>query len=122
MNMTRPAPPCPECGGVRYWYGSVEFWVGNGRSPDDNLNAAVCGDCGYSSLYLQKLPEFRQALAARSAAPPAGDPAAPPAGDPKDAPGLLAGGPADPAEKRAFRKAVREQHKAMRKQKNPGSA
>lgn len=114
MNMTRPAPPCPECGGVRYWYGSVEFWVGNGRSSDDNLNAAVCGDCGYSSLYLQKLPEFRQALAAGSAAPPATNPA--------DASGLLAGGPADPAEKRAFRQAVREQHKAMRKQKKSGSA
>lgn len=113
MNMTRPAPPCPECGGVRYWYGSVEFWVGNGRSSDDNLNAAVCGDCGYSSLYLRKLSEFRQALAAKSAAPPAGDP--------QDAPGPLAGGPADPAEKRAFRNAVREQHKAMRQQKKSGS-
>ncbi|HEY1821380.1 MAG TPA: hypothetical protein VGG83_15760 [Trebonia sp.] len=27
MDMTRPAPSCPECGGERFWYGSVEFWV-----------------------------------------------------------------------------------------------
>ena len=104
MDTTRPAPPCPECGGARYWYGSVEFWVGgNSRSANDQLNAAVCGTCGYSSLYLHDMAGFRQALVMGSA---------PPAGDLGDAPGMLAAGPRDRAEKKAFRKAVREQKKS----------
>lgn len=104
--MTRPAPPCPECGGARYWYGSVEFWVGgSSRSADDYLNAAVCGNCGYSSLYLQNMPGFRQTLAAMGSAPPAGDLG--------DAPGMLAAsGPPDRAEIQAFRKALRKQKKS----------
>lgn len=64
MDTNRPAPPCPECGGARFWYGNVEFWVGGGaHHSDDNLNAAVCGDCGYSSMYLQSMTRFRQHLA-----------------------------------------------------------
>lgn len=102
-DITRPAPDCPECGGTRYWYGGVEFWVG-GRShgADDYLNAAVCGDCGYSSLYLQNMTEFRLALASLGVGPPARDLA--------DAPGALAASPEpDRAEIKAFRKAVRKQ-------------
>lgn len=109
-DITRPAPPCPECGGARYWYGSVEFWVGGGaHSADDNLNAAVCGDCGYSSLYLQNMAGFRQTLARMGAVPPTGGP--------EDAPGpsVSPAGPSMPrdrAGKRAFRKARREQLKS----------
>lgn len=103
--MSREAPACPECGGARYWYGSVEFWVGGGtHSPDDNLVAAVCGSCGYSSLYLQNMPAFRRTLAAMDADTPAGDP--------EQAPGMLATARPDRAEIRAFRKAVRKQRKS----------
>jgi predicted nucleic-acid-binding Zn-ribbon protein len=105
MDMTRPAPPCPECGGARYWYGSVEFWVGGtSHSGSDQLNAAVCGNCGYSSLYLQNMPGFRQALATMDAAPSDGDPG--------DAPGTRAAGLPDRSEIRAFRKAVRKHRKS----------
>ena len=105
MDLTRPAPPCPECGGARFWYGSVEFWVGGtSHGANDQLNAAVCGNCGYSSLYLQNMPAFRQALATGFA---------PPAADPGDAPGWsAASGPTDRSEVRAFRRAVRKQHKS----------
>jgi predicted nucleic-acid-binding Zn-ribbon protein len=76
MDITRPAPPCPECGGARYWYGNVEFWVGGGsRRGDDNLNAAVCSNCGYSSLYLQSMSRFHQNLAKKGLGPLTGDPA-----------------------------------------------
>jgi predicted nucleic-acid-binding Zn-ribbon protein len=103
--MTPTAPPCPECGGARHWYGSVELWVGGtSHRADDNLNAAVCGNCGYSGLYLQNMPGFRQALAAMGAAP-AGE-------DLGDAPGMLADGPRDRSEGKAFRKAVRNQKKS----------
>jgi hypothetical protein len=62
-DITRPAPCCPECGGVRFWYGSVEFWVtGTTHGPNDHLNIAVCSNCGYSSAYLQNMPKFRQDL------------------------------------------------------------
>jgi len=65
MDITSPAPPCPECGGARFWYGSVELWVAGGtHRNEDNLNAAVCSSCGYSSLYLQNMPKFQQDLAA----------------------------------------------------------
>jgi predicted nucleic-acid-binding Zn-ribbon protein len=101
--MTRPAPPCPECGGARYWYGSVELWVGGtSHRSDDNLDAAVCGNCGYSSLYLQNMPRFRQALAAMGGAPAVDG----------DAPDLLTDGPRDRAEKKAFRKSVRQNKKS----------
>jgi predicted nucleic-acid-binding Zn-ribbon protein len=70
MDMTSPAPPCPECGGARFWYGSVEFWVGGtSHRSDDRLDAAVCGDCGYSSLYLANMAGLRQALASGSGQP-----------------------------------------------------
>ena len=63
MDLTRPAPPCPECGGARFWYGSVEFWVGGtSHGANDQLNAAVCGNCGYSSLYLQNMPGISSGL------------------------------------------------------------
>jgi predicted nucleic-acid-binding Zn-ribbon protein len=105
MDITRPAPPCPECGGTRFWYGSVEFWVGGtSRGANDHLNAAVCSNCGYSSLYLQNMPEFRQALATMGFGPPAADLG--------DAPGMLAASPPDRSEIRAFRKAVRRQKKS----------
>jgi predicted nucleic-acid-binding Zn-ribbon protein len=105
MDMNRLPPPCPECGGARYWYGSVEFWVGGStHASADNLQAAVCGDCGYSSLYLQNMPDFRRKLAAMGVDTPAGDPA--------EAPGMLAATPPDRAEVRAFRKAVRQQRKS----------
>ena len=109
--MTRPAPPCPECGGVRYWYGNVEFWVGGGRrGKDDNLDAAVCGDCGYSSLYLQNMAGFRKALTQMGVVPPAGDP-----GDASVPSAVSPAGPSIPqdrAGRRAFRKALREQLKS----------
>jgi predicted nucleic-acid-binding Zn-ribbon protein len=111
-DMTRPAPACPECGGTRYWYGSVEFWVGGrSRSDDDTLNAAVCGNCGYSSLYLQNMAAFRQTLTRMGVASPAGDPG--------DAPGASAASPEgmsvprDRAGRRAFHKALREQLKSQ---------
>jgi predicted nucleic-acid-binding Zn-ribbon protein len=105
MDISREAPACPECGGARYWYGSVEFWVGGStHSSTDNLQAAVCGDCGYSSLYLENVPDFRRALAAKGADTPAGDP--------QQAPGMLAAAPPDRAEIRAFRKATRRQRKS----------
>jgi hypothetical protein len=105
MDMTRPAPPCPECGGARYWYGSVEFWVGgSSHSANDNLNVAACGNYGCSSLYLQNMPGFRQALAAMGVAPPAGDLG--------EAPGTLAADPPDRAEIQAFRKAIRRQKRS----------
>jgi predicted nucleic-acid-binding Zn-ribbon protein len=103
--MTRPAPPCPECGGARYWYGSVEFWVGgSSHSANDNLYAAVCGNCGYSGLYLQNMPGLRQAVAAMGVAP-AGE-------DLGDAPGMLADGPQNRSEIKAFRKSVRKHKKS----------
>ena len=105
MDITRPAPPCPECGGARFWYGSVEFWVGGtGRGSNDYLNAAVCGNCGYSSLYLQNMPEFRQALAAMGFGPLSADL--------EDAPGMLAASPPDRSKVQAFRKAFRKQKKS----------
>ena len=105
MDITRPAPPCPECGGARFWYGSVEFWVGGtSHGADDQLNAAVCGNCGYSSLYLQNMPEFRRALASMGSGPPTGDPA--------DAPGTMTSGRPDRAEIQAFRKALRKERKS----------
>jgi predicted nucleic-acid-binding Zn-ribbon protein len=105
-DITRPAPPCPECGGERVWYGSVEFWVGgSSHRADDNLNAAVCGNCGYSSLYLQNMQDLRRALASAGMDSPAGDIA--------DAPGALAASrPPDRVEIKAFRKAVRKQMKS----------
>jgi hypothetical protein len=105
-DITRPAPRCPECDGERFWYGSVEFWVGGSfHGSDDNLNVAVCGSCGYSSLYLQNMRDFRHALASAGIEPPASDIA--------DAPGALAASqPPDRAEIKAFRKAVRKQKKA----------
>jgi hypothetical protein len=105
MDLARPAPPCPECGGARFWYGSVEFWVGGTHRADDQLNAAVCGNCGYSSLYLQNLPAFRQALAKAGMGPRNADhgtalgPSA-------------AVGPPDRSEVRAFRKAARKQFRS----------
>jgi hypothetical protein len=104
-DITRPAPRCPECDGERFWYGSVEFWVGGSfHGSDDNLNVAVCGSCGYSSLYLQNMRDFRHALGSAGIEPPASDIA--------DAPGALAASqPPDRAEIKAFRKAVRKQKK-----------
>jgi predicted nucleic-acid-binding Zn-ribbon protein len=70
-DITRPAPRCPECGGARFWYGSVEFWVtGTTHSRDDHLNVAVCSNCGYSSVYLQNMPKFRQDLTKMGFSPP----------------------------------------------------
>jgi len=65
MDITQSAPNCPECGGERFWYGSVELWVGGGTHRDnDNLKAAVCSNCGYSSLYLQDMPKFHKDMEA----------------------------------------------------------
>jgi predicted nucleic-acid-binding Zn-ribbon protein len=92
VDITSPAPPCPECGGARFWYGTVEFWVGGtSRSDDDCLNAAVCGNCGYSSLYLANMSGLREALARGSGQLP---------------------GPPDRSELRAFAKALRKQKKS----------
>jgi predicted nucleic-acid-binding Zn-ribbon protein len=72
MDVNNPAPPCPECGGARFWYGRVEFWIdGTSRRGNNDLNAAVCSECGYTSLYLQNMPEFRKALAKLGIDPPA---------------------------------------------------
>jgi len=106
-DITRPAPRCPECGGARFWYGSVEFWVGGtSHSGTDNLNAAVCGNCGYSGLYLQNMAGFRQALASLGYGPPAGDPEDAVSTDPP------ATSPPDHSEVRAFRKAFRKQNRS----------
>jgi hypothetical protein len=87
---------------VRFWYGSVEFWVGGtSHGADDHLNAAVCGNCGYSSLYLQNMAQFRHVLGF-----------GPPVADLADAPGAPSTGPQDRTEVRAFRKAVRRQKKS----------
>jgi predicted nucleic-acid-binding Zn-ribbon protein len=105
--MRRPAPPCPECGGARFWYGSVEFWVGGSvHGSNDQLNVAVCGNCGYSSLYLQNMTEFRQALANMGTAPPSGSVA--------DAPGVIADASPDRSEIKAFRRAARKQNRSER--------
>jgi len=70
-SITRPAPLCPECGGTRFWYGSVEFWVtGTTHIGGDNLDVAVCSNCGYSSVYLQNMPKFRQDLTRMGFSPP----------------------------------------------------
>ena len=104
LDITRPAPPCPECGGARYWYGNIEFWVGGGRhGRNDNLNAAVCSNCGYSSLYFQNMPEFHQALAKMGLGPLAGDPAG--------AQGMTAASPPDRSESQASRRSFRKQNK-----------
>ena len=106
MDLARPAPPCPECGGRRFWYGSVEFWVGGtSHGANDQLNAAVCGNCGYSSLYLQNMPAFRQALAKAGIGPRNPDHGHAPA-PPVEV------GPPDRSEVRAFRKAARRQFRS----------
>ena len=66
-DITQPAPECPECGGARFWYGSVEFHsIGSAYGaidhPGDYLNVAACSNCGYSSLYLQNMQRFQQSL------------------------------------------------------------
>jgi predicted nucleic-acid-binding Zn-ribbon protein len=73
-DINRPAPRCPECGGVRFWYGEIIFRVTAIRhSTSDGLNVAVCSNCGYSSIYLQNMGKFRQDLTQLGFGPPVGE-------------------------------------------------
>lgn len=75
-DITRPAPRCPECGGMRFWYGKVEYWLTSiSHGSGEHLNLAVCSNCGYSSAYLQNMEKFRQDLTRMGLNPPAPQPA-----------------------------------------------
>ena len=75
-DITRPAPECPECGGARHWYGSLEFQTVDTTSyrAVEHLSVAVCSNCGYSSLYLQNLQQFQQNLLNLGFSPSTTDP------------------------------------------------